>query len=279
MTAIALAGALEKMHIAPDSTGLAQYQLVLGQERLGLNALLEKRIELKFSGKIRCAHCQGLTRTSFGQGYCYPCFTALAQCDACMMSPEKCHYHLGTCREPSWARRICFADHIVYLANSSGLKVGITRASQMPTRWLDQGACQALPIARVASRRLSGLLEDLFRQKVADKTSWQKLLKGVAPHIDLYAARDELFQTFSAQITALVREFGEASVQLLDEDVHQFSYPVLSYPTKVVSHSFDKSQHVNGRLLGLKGQYLMLDTGVINLRKFTSYQVSFSLCE
>src|SRR5690554_8184312 len=91
-----------------------------------------------------------------------------------MMNPEKCHFHLGTCREPDWAERVCFSDHIVYLANSSGLKVGITRATQMPTRWLDQGATQALPIARVASRRLSGLLEDIFRAQMSDRTNWRR---------------------------------------------------------------------------------------------------------
>lgn len=279
MAVITLAGCLDKMRITPDAQGQAHYQLVLGQEQLPLNALLEKRIELHFDGQIRCAHCQRLTRSSFGQGYCYPCFTALAQCDACMMSPEKCHYHLGTCREPQWAQRVCFSDHIVYLANSSGLKVGITRATQMPTRWLDQGACQALPIARVASRRLSGLLEDLFRQQVADKTSWQKLLKGDAPFIDLYAARDDLFHRFAQPLLALQHEFGENAIQLLKDEEQRFSYPVLRYPVKVVSHNFDKEPKVSGRLLGLKGQYLLLDTGVMNLRKFTSYQTSFVLCE
>ncbi|MFY9179203.1 MAG: DUF2797 domain-containing protein [Venatoribacter sp.] len=280
MVDVALAGSLEKMLITPDQQGLAHYRLNLGSNsELNLNQALEKRIQMEFAGQINCRHCQRLTRTSFGQGYCYPCFTSLAQCDSCMMAPEKCHYHLGTCREPEWGERVCFADHIVYLANSSGLKVGITRVSQMPTRWLDQGATQALPIARVASRRISGLLEDTFRQQVADRTSWQKMLKGVAPEIDLSQARDELFRTFAKQLDALKHEFGENAITLLKEDEFQFSYPVLSYPTKVTSHNFDKTPAVSGRLLGLKGQYLMLDSGVMNLRKFTSYQISFALCD
>lgn len=271
-----VAGSLDKLEIRPRADGQAQYHLALGAERVALNTLLETQLHFRFNGKIHCSHCAKLTMKSFAQGYCYACFIKLAQCDSCIMAPEKCHHHLGTCREPDWAAQICFAPHIVYLANSSGVKVGITRATQMPTRWLDQGAVQALPIVRVASRRLSGLIEDLFRQQVADKTSWQKLLKGDAPSVDLVAQRDALFAQFAEPLAQMKATYGDHAIELLDVDEQRFSYPVLSYPTKVVSHNFDKDPSVSGRLLGLKGQYLLLDTGVINLRKFTSYQVSFA---
>lgn len=277
MAKLELAGALEKMAISANTGGDALYQLVLGEENLALNKLLEKEIQLEFQGQINCRHCQRLTKTSFNQGYCYPCFKALAQCDSCMMSPEKCHFHLGTCREPQWGERVCFADHIVYLANSSGLKVGITRATQMPTRWLDQGATQALPIARVASRRLSGLLEDIFRTQMSDRTNWRAMLQGTAVPIDLEAERDVLFKAFAAQIEALQTEFGESAIKLLHtETINEFNYPVLAYPTKVVSHNLEKTPVVSGTLLGLKGQYIILDSGVMNLRKYTAYQISFA---
>ncbi len=277
MAQLELAGALEKMAISANNGGDALYQLVLGEENLGLNKLLEKSVQLEFQGQINCRHCQRLTKTSFSQGYCYPCFKRLAQCDSCMMSPEKCHFHLGTCREPEWGERVCFADHIVYLANSSGLKVGITRATQMPTRWLDQGATQALPIARVASRRLSGLLEDIFRTQMSDRTNWRAMLRGEAEPINLEAERDTLFANFAVQIDALKQEHGEAAIELLHtETTNEFSYPVLEYPTKVVSHNLEKTPIVAGTLLGLKGQYIILDTGVMNLRKYTSYQISFA---
>ncbi len=110
------------------------------------------------------------------------------------MSPEKCHYDKGTCRDASWGDEFCMQDHIVYLANSSGIKVGITRHSQIPTRWLDQGAMQAMPIARVSTRQLSGLLEVIFKQHVSDKTNWRTLLKQDAIDLDLPAKRDELFE-------------------------------------------------------------------------------------
>lgn len=277
MTQFELAGALEKMDISANEGADALYKLVLGEENLCLNKLLEKTVQLEYQGQINCRHCQRLTKTSFSQGYCYPCFKRLAQCDSCMMSPEKCHFHLGTCREPEWGERVCFADHIVYLANSSGLKVGITRATQMPTRWLDQGATQALPIARVSSRRLSGLLEDIFRTQMSDRTNWRAMLRGEAEPLNLEAERDTLFENFATQIQALKQEFGDAAIELLHtETTNEFSYPVLEYPTKVVSHNLEKTPIVSGTLLGLKGQYIILDTGVMNLRKYTSYQISFA---
>jgi hypothetical protein len=270
-----ITGHLDKMRVQPGES--LTYQMVLDEHLVDLNQYLGKAITITWTGAIKCCHCGRSTNKSFNQGYCYPCFTKLAQCDSCMMSPEKCHFHLGTCREPQWAEKICFNDHIVYLANSSGIKVGITRMKNMPSRWLDQGASQALPIARVANRRLSGLIEDTLRKQVADKTSWQAMLKTEAPAVDLEATRDALREQFSAELAAIELDAGPGSVSWLgSETVRQFNYPVLQYPTKVVSHNLDKTPVVSGVLLGIKGQYLMLDTGVINLRKYTSYAVTFS---
>jgi len=169
-------GALSKMS-AQLGDPVVQYAFRLGDELVSVNPLLGKRIRLEYLGGIHCSHCGRKTSKSFSQGYCYPCFTSLAQCDTCIMSPERCHYDAGTCREPSWGESFCMTDHIVYLANSSGIKVGITRASQVPTRWIDQGARQALPILRVATRQQSGLVEDLLRTQVADRTNWRALLR------------------------------------------------------------------------------------------------------
>ncbi|HAB91636.1 MAG TPA: DUF2797 domain-containing protein, partial [Pseudomonas sp.] len=127
-------GAISKMRIALDAP--AQYSLRLNDEQHALNPLIGQTLRLEFLGSINCTHCDRLTKKSFGQGYCWPCFSKLAQCDSCMMSPEKCHYDAGTCREPEWAQDFCMTDHFVYLANSTGVKVGITRSSQLPTRWL-----------------------------------------------------------------------------------------------------------------------------------------------
>ncbi len=266
-------GSLSKMAVRLGET--AQYAFRLDEQEVPVNPLLGKRVRLEFLGAIHCTHCGRKTKKSFSQGYCYPCFTKLAQCDSCIVSPEKCHFDAGTCREPEWGERFCMTDHVVYLANSSGVKVGITRASQIPTRWLDQGASQALPIFRVATRQQSGLVEDLLRTQVADKTNWRALLKGDAVPLDLPAIRDQLLESCAEGIAVLQQRFGLQAIQPIgDAEVLEIRYPVEAYPTKVASHDLEKTPVVEGILRGIKGQYLILDTGVINLRKYTAYQVA-----
>lgn len=266
------AGNLHKM--TADHQETVQYSLSLGDSLIPLNQYVGQKIALHFTGAINCTHCGRNTKKSFSQGYCYPCFSKLAQCDTCMMSPERCHYDAGTCREPEWAETFCMTDHIVYLANSSGIKVGITRLNQIPTRWMDQGATAALPIFRVATRQQSGLVEDVLRQFVPDKTNWRKLLKGEMEEIDLCAQRDSLYQATAASIIELQHRFGVQAIQpISDAEVYEFSYPVAQYPKTVKTHNFDKDAVVAGVLQGIKGQYLLLDTGAINIRKFTAYHV------
>lgn len=266
-------GALSKM-----STRLAQpvqYSLRLGEQDLDLNALLGQGVRLEYLGAIHCSHCGRKTKKSFSQGYCYPCFSKLAQCDTCIMSPERCHYAAGTCREPAWGEQFCMTDHVVYLANSSGAKVGITRATQVPTRWIDQGATQALPIMRVATRQQSGLVEDVLRSQVTDRTNWRAMLKGEATPLDLAQLAGEIFEACHAGITTLQERFGLQAIQpLSDLAVVDIAYPVLAYPAKVASFDLEKTPVVEGTLQGIKGQYLIFDTGVINIRKFTAYQLA-----
>ena len=270
-----VSGHLSKMVV--ELAKPVNYYLPLDDERVLLNDYLGQRIRLNYAGEIHCCHCGRKTKKSFNQGFCFPCLKKLARCDSCIVSPEKCHYEQGTCREPEWGEAFCLTDHVVYLANSSGVKVGITRATQLPTRWIDQGAVQALPIMRVATRLQSGLVEDALRQHVADKTNWRKMLKGELERVDLPAARDTLFERCEAELGALSERFGVQALQpVVDAACVDIEYPVLEYPTKVSSHNFDKTPQVEGTLMGIKGQYLILDTGVINLRKFTAYNISFS---
>jgi hypothetical protein len=254
-----------------------EYQLPIGETLVPLNALLGKHITLTYAGLINCQHCGRKTKKSFNQGYCYPCFQSLAQCDRCIMSPEKCHYDAGTCREPEWADTFCMTDHFVYLANSSGIKVGITRGNQIPTRWMDQGAIQALPIFRVSTRLQSGLVEVVFKELVADKTNWRKMLKGEVDSIDLEAERDRLLALVADKIKPLQERFGLQAIQPITDAVPlEINYPVLEFPTKVTSFNFDKQPVVAGTLMGIKGQYLILDSGVINIRKFGGYSIEFT---
>ncbi|WP_394753904.1 DUF2797 domain-containing protein [Crenothrix sp.] len=267
-------GHLKKLHTTLNAP--VDYELPLGDQLIPLNPFIGKTIRLVHTGNIVCVHCNKPTKKSFNQGYCYKCFITLAQCDMCIMKPETCHFAAGTCREPVWGEQFCFKPHFVYLANSSGIKVGITRETQLPTRWIDQGAVQALPIFKVASRQISGFVEVVLAKHVSDKTSWQKMLKNDIEPVDLIAKRDELFITCALELEAIKQRFGVNSLMLLpNEPVVDIHFPVDNYPTKIKSFNFDKNPEVTGVLHGIKGQYLLLDTGVINIRKFTGYGVDF----
>ena len=270
---VTVTGHLDKMVTAIGPP--VRYELPVDDSRVPLSENIGKPLKLEFLGEIHCRNCGRKTKKSYQQGYCFPCAKKLASCDICIVRPEKCHYHEGTCREPEWGEAHCMQPHIVYLANSSGLKVGITRLPQVPTRWMDQGASQALPILKVSSRYLSGLIEVTLAQHVADKTNWQRLLKGEPEPLDLPAARDRLLAECQPEIDALAERFGEGSVELLsDAAVIDLEYPVAHYPVKVKAHNFDKTPVVEGVLQGIKGQYLLLDSGVLNVRKFGSYKVA-----
>ncbi|AVD94533.1 MULTISPECIES: DUF2797 domain-containing protein [Pseudomonas] len=267
-------GSLSKMAVSLQAP-VVQYSFRLDDTQVPVNPMIGQRLRLEYLGAIHCSHCGKRTKTSFSQGYCYPCMTKLAQCDVCIMAPEKCHYDAGTCREPSWGEQFCMTDHVVYLANSSGIKVGITRATQLPTRWLDQGASQALPIMRVATRQQSGLVEDVLRSQVPDRTNWRALLKGDAEVLDLPAIREQVFEACADGLRELQGRFGLQAIQPLpDAEVVQMNYPVEAYPKKITSFNLDKDPVAEGTLLGIKGQYLIFDTGVINIRKYTAYQLA-----
>ncbi len=271
-------GQLTKMAVTLPADNRAQYAMRLGDEQMPMNDLLGQSLTLRYQGEIHCLNCQRLTKKSFSGGFCFPCSQRLAQCDMCFLKPELCHFDQGTCREPDWGQAVCMQDHIVYLANSSGLKVGITRINQVPTRWVDQGATQALPIFRVRSRYQSGLVEVMFKNHVSDRTDWRKMLKGEADPIDLVAERDRLLNECESEIQALQQRFDDNSIAiLLGEQEQQIIYPVTEYPVKVSSFNFDKTPEVSGVLKGIKGQYLIFDKGVMNMRKFSGYEVEMEV--
>lgn len=263
------------LKLVTDLQDTVQYHLPIGNDQVPMNKLIGDTLTLTATGEINCIHCGRKTNKSFNQGYCYPCFKSLAQCDSCIIKPELCHYFDGSCREPDWGKQHCLQDHYVYLANSSGIKVGITRGSQVPTRWMDQGATQALPIFRVRNRLVSGLVEVALKQHVADKTHWQRMLKGEAEPIDLASRRDELFEACQPELQDILSQQGDDALTYLDQEAMvSIRYPVDTYPAKVSSFNFDKTPQVSGVLQGIKGQYLILDTGVLNIRKFSGYKVS-----
>lgn len=243
------------------------YQISLSGVPVEINQLIGKSVLLKYSGNIFCVNCGKKTKKSYSQGYCFPCTTKLAECDLCILKPETCHYSKGTCREPQWGLENCFKTHVIYLANSSGLKVGITRGTQVPTRWIDQGATAALPLMEVNDRFTSGQVEMLFKTKIADKTDWRKMLKGAPEEINLLEWRDKL-------LSELAPELAKFEYKLLEPQVLNFKYPVEKYLEKISSFNLDKTPEINSKLLGIKGQYLIFEEGVLNVRSHTGYEVT-----
>jgi hypothetical protein len=269
-------GTLRKMRVVPGPDGAAaEYALADGfwnpDERVAdhpLNGYLGHVLELEFTGTIQCAYCGRASKKTFGQGFCYPCFQARAEADTCIVRPELCHYHddANPCRDEEFAHRHCFQPHVLYVSLTSGLKVGITRRENIPTRWLDQGATAAVPLAELPDRRTVGLLEARLRDRegLADKTHWTKLLK-------LERGEGNLTD-YAARVAELLVAEGVALLPEAERTVREFRYPVRIYPTKVKSFNLDKDPRAQGVLEGIKGQYLILDGGVINLRKYTGYQ-------
>jgi hypothetical protein len=267
---------ISKMNVALAEP--VEYSLTVDDESLALNRSIGGRIRIDYQGEINCVACGRKTSKSYAQGHCYPCFISLAECDMCILKPETCHFAAGTCRQPDWGQTHCMQPHYVYLANSSGIKVGITRGTQIPTRWIDQGASQALPIFRVGSRYQSGLLEVEIKNHVADRTDWRKMLRGDPEPVDLASLRDELVDQCAAEINRLQQEFGEDDIEYLPaESAVDIHYPVLEYPQKVRSFNLLKQPQIEAALLGIKGQYLIMDTGVLNVRNHAGYKIDVQL--
>ncbi|PCI37884.1 MAG: hypothetical protein COB50_03160 [Thiotrichales bacterium] len=256
--------------------GKVHYELCFHDhaEHIKISDCVGQHITLSFSGNRNCIACNRSVNKTFQQGYCFPCTQRLACCDICIIKPELCHFHKGTCREPVWGEKNCMQPHYVYLANSSNIKVGITRAKNIPTRWIDQGATQALQIFKVSTRYMSGLVETIFKNEIADKTNWRRMLQQKAEPVDIYAVRDELTNKLQTSISQMQQQHSDGLEYLTESKQVELEFPISQYPSKIVSLNFDKTPEISGNLMGIKGQYLILDTGVLNIRKFTGYGVA-----
>lgn len=245
---------------------VAHYTLELDGTPIDMNANIGKTIKLSFDGTINCIACGQVTKKSFGQGFCYPCFRSAPESSECIIRPELCRAHEGEARDMAWAEKHCLVQQIVYLARSSAIKVGITRASQMPTRWIDQGATDAIVFARVPNRYTAGLVEVAMKEHLTDRTNWQRMLKNEVIDADLVATKASLTDALDPDL----REFIDG-----DDTVCSIEYPVDRYPEKVKSVGFDKYPEIEGCLAGIKGQYLIFDDNrVLNVRKHNGYRVT-----
>ncbi len=251
----------------PDNN-LVSYTLNLNGEGVqGLNALIDSEISIAFTGQMYCTACGRSIKKTFNSGYCYPCFTTLPECDICIVKPEKCHFHLGTCRDSTWGQTHCFQEHTLYLARSSSIKIGITRSHQSIHRWMDQGATEAKEIGFFEDRYQVGLAEAAIAKVMKDKTNWRKMLKNEVTTED--------FEPYFQQILEMLSD--EQGMSLVsDGSSYSFSYPVSAYPKKITSKSLDKLPAFTSKLIGIKGQYLIFEEHVMNLRSHGGYEISLS---
>lgn len=246
-----------------------QYYLVFENSFLNVNQLLGKNMEISFLG-FQCLNC-GKKKKIFRQGFCYDCFYSSAAVGDWIMKPELSTAHLGIAdRDLVYEEKVQLQPHIVYLALSSEIKVGVTRKTQVPTRWIDQGANEAISIVEVPNRYLAGITEVALKNHYADKTNWRKMLTNDIEAVDLVAERFKLQHLIPAE--------AQEYFYLDKNDLYQMEYPVLQFPTKVKSLSLDKTPHFQGKLTGIKGQYLLFEDGtVFNIRGSEGYIVRVSV--
>ncbi len=247
-----------------------KYILSLGDDKIIMNDLIGKIISFKWTGKIICISCGNNINKSFAQGFCYPCFLKVPQTSECILRPELCQAHEGIARDMDWARQHCLQDHFVYLAISSGLKVGVTRSEQIPTRWIDQGAWKAIRLSKTPNRYIAGLIEVALKAHVSDRTQWQRMLKNqLIDGVDLLVEKNKMLNHLPDELKIYVSK---------KDDITEINYPVNDYPDKVKSLSFDKINEIKGKLWGIKGQYLMFDNGnVLNIRKHNGYGITLEI--
>lgn len=228
-----------------------------------MNRALHREFCLEWTGAIHCIHCGKSIRKTYGQGFCYDCFRSAPEAAPCIIRPELCEAHLGRGRDPDWERDHHMQPHVVYLAQTSGIKVGITRSAHVPTRWIDQGAHRVAVIAETPYRYLAGRIEVELKQYLTDRTDWRKMLVDERDDDDL------------AQIRSRLAAFlpGDLAPYAVDEGrITEFNYPVESYPDSVQSIALEKERRITGILTGIRGQYLYFDGDrVINMRKYSGY--------
>jgi hypothetical protein len=246
-----------------------QYYLVFENSFLNMNQLLNKELEINFLG-YQCLNC-GKKKKIFRQGFCYDCFYSSPAVGDWIMKPELSTAHLGIAdRDLDYEQKVQLQPHIVYLALSSEVKVGVTRKTQIPTRWIDQGATQAISIVEVPNRYLAGITEVALKNHYADKTNWQKMLKNDVLPTDLIAEK--------LKVESLIPLEAKEFYHLDKNDLYEMHFPVLEYPKKVTSLSLEKTHTFQGKLMGIKGQYLIFENGtVFNVRSFEGYVVSINV--
>ena len=248
------------------------YELGFDESKINLNSLINKEIRIYWDGVIICRKCAKKTKKSFGEGFCYPCFMSAPEASPCILKPELCQAHLGMGRDLEYEEKNHNKPHAVYLAATDKVKVGVTRTTQIPTRWIDQGANKAIILAILPYRYLAGVLEVALKSIYSDKTNWRNMLKNeIDDTIDL---EEEKWSCYEMLPSDLQQYFIE------DDTIYNFLYPAENYPFKVNSINLQKTPSIQGVLTAIKGQYLIFNNeNVFNVRRHTSYEIELNVNE
>lgn len=251
-----------------ELTTSVQYYLIFEKEFLNMNQVLGKKISINFL-RYSCMNCK-LQKKIFRNGFCYNCHISLPQAGDWIMNPELSTAHLGQAdRDLEYEQYVQLAPHIVYLANSGNVKVGVTRKSQVPTRWIDQGAHRAIQVVEVPNRYLAGITEVALKAHVADKTNWREMLTNTIRENNLAEIKESLRQYIPEEAQ---KYYLENSREM------EIAFPVLIYPKSVKSLSLNKIPYYEGVLKGIKGQYLIFEDGTaFNVRNHEGFEVEFCI--
>jgi hypothetical protein len=243
------------------------YFLRIGENEIPMNDFIGREISMNFTGQINCISCGKQTKTSFGQGFCYNCLQTAPEASESIMRPELSKAHLGIARDLEWAEKHDLIDHVVYLAVSSEVKVGVTRHHQIPTRWIDQGASSAIKIATTPNRHIAGVIEVFLKKYFTDKTNWRSMLKNEIKDVNLTEEKQKVHDLLPREL----RNYFETN-----NEITEIEYPVFSFPKNIKSIGFDKTSKIEGELKGIKGQYLIFKNDlVLNIRKHNGYYIQF----
>lgn len=269
-----LFGNLRKMRTelkSPVNYYLQLFEVLDFKEEILLNDFLGKDIEMRFTGGIHCVVTGEKITKVYGEGMSYKAFMESPQASESIVHPELSQAHLGIgLRDLDWEIEHHVKPHTVYLARTSGTKVGVTRSIQKYHRWMDQGATEALVFAETPYRQAAGLIEVALKPKISDKTNFRQLITNtVSDTRDLKDLALELKQFVPADLREFVVEPGE---------IQHINYPVMQYPLKANTIKLEKVKEVKAKLLGIRGQYLLFDGNrALNLRAHSGYEVQLKL--
>ena len=243
-----------------------RYTLEVGDARIALAPLLGTQLRVESLRRTTCRHCGAVTPQRYGDGYCYRCFSTLARCDLCVVSPDRCHYAEGTCREPEWGQQFCMRPHAVYLANSGGAKVGIARLDNVPGRFIDQGAAEAMVVMTTATRQQAGFVEKAIGRHLSEQSDWRAIAAQTPIEIDLEALLKQLRRAAGAALEELDVRFPHQLKWIARPERLTFRYPTLGGVARLEQLKLDPERALGGALVGVRGPYLLFERGLFNVR-------------